>query len=77
MKIALAQLNFHIGNFDGNYTKMKQAVADAKNQGADIICFPELAVTGYPPRDFLEFSDFIRLSDQTVARLTELADGIA
>ncbi|HHB78041.1 MAG TPA: NAD+ synthase, partial [Saprospiraceae bacterium] len=37
----------------------------------------ELAVTGYPPRDFLEFSDFIRLSNQTVAQLTELADGIA
>lgn len=77
MKIALAQLNFYIGNFDGNFSKMKSAIDDAKNQGADIICFPELAVTGYPPRDFLEFSDFIRLSDETIAKLTQLADGIA
>ncbi len=77
MKIALAQLNFHIGNFDGNFKKMKSAVAKAKKKGADIICFPELAVTGYPPRDFLEFDDFIELSNQTIAKLTQLADGIA
>ena len=77
MKIALAQLNFHVGNFEGNFSKMKSAIADAKKQGADIICFPELAVTAYPPRDFLEFSDFIELSNQTIERLTELADDIA
>lgn len=77
MKIALAQLNFHIGHFEGNFSKMKAATADAKSQGADIICFPELAVTGYPPRDFLEFSDFIRQSNETIERLTKLADGIA
>ncbi len=77
MKIALAQLNFHVGNFEGNFSKMKSAIADAIKQGADIICFPELAVTAYPPRDFLEFSDFIELSNQTIKRLTELADDIA
>ncbi len=77
MKIALAQLNFHIGNFEGNFLKMKSAIADAKAQGADIICFPELAVTAYPPRDFLEFDDFIRLSNETIERLTELAENIA
>ena len=77
MKIALAQLNFHVGNFEGNFSKMKSAIGDAKKQGADIICFPELAVTAYPPRDFLEFSDFIRLSNETIERLTSLADDIA
>lgn len=77
MKIALAQLNFHIGNFEGNYAKMKAAIADAKAEGADIICFPELAVTGYPPRDFLEFKNFVEMAIDTVHQLAKLADKIA
>ncbi|MBI1191611.1 MAG: NAD+ synthase [Bacteroidetes bacterium] len=77
MKIALAQLNFHIGNFEGNFAKMSRAVAEAKAQGADMILFPELAVCGYPPRDFLEFNDFIRRCDAVVAQLAELSQGIA
>jgi len=55
MKIAIAQINYHIGNFEGNEQKMLRAVADAKAKGADIVCFSELATVGYPPRDFLEF----------------------
>ncbi len=77
MKIALAQLNFHIGNFEGNYAKMANAVAEAKGMGAELILFPELAVCGYPPRDFLEFHDFIRRCDAVVTQLAELARGIA
>ena len=60
MKIAIAQLNFHIGNFEGNLSKMLQAVETAKTQGADLVCFSELATVGYPPRDFLEFEAFVR-----------------
>ncbi|MGB1247254.1 MAG: NAD+ synthase [Chitinophagales bacterium] len=59
MKIAIAQLNYHIGNFDANFNKMKDAALSAKNAGADLVLFGELAVCGYPPRDFLEFDDFI------------------
>ncbi len=77
MKIAIAQLNFHIGNFEGNLQKMLQAVAEAKAQQADLICFSELATVGYPPRDFLEFEDFIELAEATVERLAEAAQGIA
>lgn len=77
MKIALAQLNYHIGNFEGNLQKMMQAVDQAKAGGADLICFAELATCGYPPRDFLEFEDFIRLADEAIARLAEVAEGIA
>jgi NAD+ synthase (glutamine-hydrolysing) len=58
MKIALAQLNYHIGNFEGNVTRIKDAIAKAKQQQADIVVFAELAICGYPPRDFLEFGDF-------------------
>ncbi len=77
MKIALAQINVHVGNFAGNLTKMKAAVAEAKEQGADIVCLPELATVGYPPRDFLEFEDFIDLAEQNVKALAKEAEGIA
>ncbi len=77
MKITVAQLNYHIGNFDGNTAKMLEAVAKAKEDKADIICFSELATCGYPPRDFLEFDDFIRLGEESISRLAKAADGIA
>jgi NAD+ synthase (glutamine-hydrolysing) len=77
MRIAVAQLNFHVGNFEGNLQKMLEAVKTAKEQKADIICFSELATTAYPPRDFVEFDDFIDLAEQTVNRLAKAAKGIA
>ncbi len=77
MKIALAQLNFHIGNFDGNLEKMLDAVDKAKAQGADLIAFGELATCGYPPRDFLEFDDFIRKCYASIEELARAAHGIA
>lgn len=76
MKIAIAQLNYHIGNFDGNLRKMLQATAEAKSKGADLIVFGELATCGYPPRDFLEFRDFIRLADESIDQLREASEGI-
>ena len=77
MKIAIAQLNFHIGNFEGNLGKMLWAVKEAKSQGADLVCFSELATVGYPPRDFLEFEDFIELAEHSVQELAKAAHGIA
>lgn len=77
MKIALAQLDFHIGNFDGNLQHMRQAVEDAIQAKADLIAFSELSVCGYPPRDLLEFDDFIRHCEQSVASLAELSRDIA
>jgi NAD+ synthase (glutamine-hydrolysing) len=77
MKIAIAQLNYHIGNFEGNLQKMLKATAEAKAKGADIVIFGELATTGYPPRDFLEFRDFIRLAEASVDQLREASHGIA
>lgn len=77
MKISVAQINYHIGNFEGNLEKMLAAVKRAKADKADIICFSELATVGYPPRDFLEFDDFIVKAEKTVARLAKAAKGIA
>ena len=77
MKIALAQLNYHIGNFDNNLKVMLSAVEKAKAKKADLILFGELAVCGYPPRDFLEFNDFIQKSEQCIEELKEVSDSIA
>lgn len=77
MRISLAQLNYHIGNFEGNLLQMKDAVKIAINNGSDLICFSELATCGYPPRDFLEFRDFIQQSMQVVNELCLLSEHIA
>ncbi|MFA6150826.1 MAG: NAD+ synthase [Chitinophagaceae bacterium] len=77
MKIVLAQQNYHIGNFDANTDKIISAIRDAKTKGAELIVFSELCVCGYPPRDFLEFNDFIEQSMAAVAKITAEADTIA
>lgn len=63
MKIALSQLNYHIGNFKENVAKIKSGIKRAKLEGADLVVFSELAISGYPPRDFLEFREFIDLCE--------------
>ena len=77
MNIAVAQLNFHIGNFEGNTSKMLEAVEKAKEMGADMVCFSELTTCGYPPRDFLEFDDFIHLAEESIEKLTAASHDIA
>lgn len=59
MKIALAQLNYHIKNFEGNYRKIADAIAKASQEKADIVVFSELAICGYPPHDLLEKREFV------------------
>lgn len=76
MKIFLAQQNYHIGNFEANTTKILAAVKQAKQQGGDLIVFSELAVCGYPPRDFLEFNDFVEQCLAAVNTIATVADGI-
>ena len=77
MKIFLAQQNYHIGNFESNTQKIICAAQEAKKQGGDIVVFSELSVCGYPPRDFLEFDDFINKCNQAIDEIKQYADGIA
>ncbi|HZA60355.1 MAG TPA: NAD+ synthase [Actinomycetota bacterium] len=74
MKIALGQVNTTVGDLDGNVEKLASWAKDATAQGADLICFPELAVTGYPPEDLLLRPAFVR---DNVAALEELAQRTA
>jgi NAD+ synthase (glutamine-hydrolysing) len=76
MKIALAQQNYHIGNFEQNTQKIIAAIEQAKAQHADLIVFSELSVCGYPARDFLEFDDFIKKCRAAVDEIAQHADTI-
>ncbi len=76
MKIALAQQNYHIGNFDKNVQKIIDGIAWAKQQRADLVVFSELCVCGYPPRDFLEFNDFIDKCYESIDIIRQHADTI-
>jgi NAD+ synthase (glutamine-hydrolysing) len=76
MKIFLAQQNYHIGNFEENARKIIEGISMAKKAGADLVMFSELCICGYPPRDFVEFNDFIRQCYETIDRIKEHADTI-
>jgi len=76
MKIALAQQNYHIGNFEDNTRKIIEGINKAKEQGADLVVFSELCVCGYAPGDFLEFPDFINKCYEGIDRIKQHADTI-
>ncbi len=69
MKIALAQINPTVGDFAGNTKKILENAARAGEQGADLAVFPELAVCGYPPADFLEKDVFVARAGEAVAEI--------
>ena len=76
MKIFIAQQNYHIGNFSANAERIIAAIKEAKAQGADLVLFSEMCVCGYPPRDFVEFNDFINQCYETIDVIKEHADTI-
>jgi NAD+ synthase (glutamine-hydrolysing) len=76
MKVVLAQLNYHIGNFAENLSKISYEVKKAEGRNADLIVFSELAVTGYPPQDLLEFSNFIKESSKAIQQLASISNRV-
>jgi NAD+ synthase (glutamine-hydrolysing) len=77
LKIALAQLNFTVGHIKQNAAKIIKAAEEAKQLGADLVVFPELCVTGYPPEDLLFRSDFIQQAELAVQEIAASVDSIA
>jgi NAD+ synthase (glutamine-hydrolysing) len=73
MKIALAQLNPTIGDFQGNLSKIEGIIERKAGEAPDLIVFSELFLTGYPPRDFLERRDFINAAERALAQCVELS----
>lgn len=77
MKIAIAQLNYHIGNFETNMHKILSAIRNAADEGAEMIVFAELAIGGYPSQDFLEFDDFIDKCENAIRQIAANCNDIA
>ncbi|HJR95818.1 MAG TPA: NAD+ synthase [Gaiellaceae bacterium] len=76
MRVALSQLNVVVGDIDGNREKILRDVDRARESQADLVVFPELAVTGYPPEDLLLRPGFVRAAHASVERIAAAADGI-
>jgi NAD+ synthase (glutamine-hydrolysing) len=77
MKITVAQLNYHIGNFERNKNLICNAIRKAKTAGSDLIVFSELCIPGYPPLDLLDRHDFIEKCNLTVNEIANECTGIA
>ncbi len=77
MKIALVQINPTVGDFQRNTEKICSFIDRAKNQGADLVIFPELAVTGYPPKDFLDIPAFVDENLKFLGKIARCVSGIS
>jgi len=77
MKIAIAQLNYHIGNFAENTSKIIDYIGKSKAGGAELVVFTELSVTGYYPHDLLERKEFIEQSEEALNLIAAHCNGIA
>jgi NAD+ synthase (glutamine-hydrolysing) len=69
-RVAMAQINTTVGDFEGNTRKIVERLNEAQALGADLVAFPELAIPGYPPEDLLIKTDFVR---ENLACLEEVA----
>jgi NAD+ synthase (glutamine-hydrolysing) len=77
MRIALAQLNYHVGNFPENSARIIASIERAKEERADLVVFSELSVCGYYPNDLLERLEFIREALESIAEIASHCTGIA
>ncbi len=76
MRIALAQINLHVGNFEHNRNKILKAIRQARDKKANLVVFPELTVCGYPPLDMLQSEAFIDKCLDSVALIAKECHGI-
>jgi len=76
-RLALAQINSTVGDLEGNAAKICRYIDQARSLGADLVAFPELALTGYPPEDLLLKPSFIQSNVEAMRRVVEASKGIA
>jgi NAD+ synthase (glutamine-hydrolysing) len=69
LRVAMAQINSTMGDLEGNVAKIRKFIADAEKRGADLVVFPELAVTGYPPQDLLLENGFVEKNKTLLEQL--------
>ena len=77
MRLALAQINTVVGDLEGNRERILRRLEEAKRAGVDLVLYPELAVTGYPPEDLLLRPGFLRAAERSLELIAAQARGIA
>ena len=77
LRVASAQINTTVGDIAGNCELIAGAIEEARSIGADIVAFPELSITGYPPEDLLLSQHFVRVNREALDRIAEKCVGIA
>ena len=77
LKVAVAQLNFRIGDFELNTSKIADTIFEAKRQGADLVVFSEMSVSGYMPDDLLDYPYFIEKCEQSLELVAQSCQGIS
>ncbi len=77
LRVALAQLNPIVGDIRGNARKISEGIARARDEGASLVVFPELCLTGYPPEDLLLKTSFLDAADAALQELAAQTQGIA
>ena len=77
IKICLAQLNFKIGDFEGNTAKIADTIFTAKQKGADLVVFSEMSVCGYMPDDLLDYPWFVEKCEHSLDAVAQSCQGIA
>src|SRR3990170_4809513 len=76
LRVGLAQINTTIGDLEGNVARILEYVERARGLGVDIVSFPELTVTGYPPEDLLLRPSFVEANREALAAVVEGCRGI-
>jgi NAD+ synthase (glutamine-hydrolysing) len=77
MRVGIAQINSTVGDLSGNTKKIMESIDQAKSLGVDLLTFPELAITGYPPEDLLLKPQFIKQNRESLDKIIEHSSGIA
>ena len=77
MRLGLAQINSVVGDLDGNAERVVERIDEAKRHGVDVVLFPELIVTGYPPEDLLLRPGFIRAAERKLDEIARACRGVA
>jgi NAD+ synthase (glutamine-hydrolysing) len=76
MRLALAQIDTVVGDLDGNRERILQRLEEGRSAGADLVLFPELCVTGYPPEDLLLRPGFVRAARASLDRVAAGTRGL-
>jgi len=76
IRVGIAQINSTVGDLSGNTKKIIQSIDQAKSLGVDLLTFPELAITGYPPEDLLLKPQFIKQNGESLNKIMEHSSDI-